>query len=68
MRSEFTRVKHLLTDQTDKIKENKEKIKVNKVLPYLVSNVIEVNTTLNAATTTNFKVFNLNLWYKIDES
>lgn len=46
MRSEFTRVKHLLTDQTDKIKENKEKIKVNKVLPYLVSNVIEVNTTL----------------------
>ncbi len=45
MRSEFTRVKHLLTDQTDKIKENKEKIKVNKVLPYLVSNVIEVNTT-----------------------
>lgn len=65
MRSEFTRVKHLLTDQTDKIKENKEKIKVNKVLPYLVSNVIEVTTTLNTATSTNL---NLNLGYKIDES
>lgn len=26
----------------DKIKENSEKIKVNKTLPYLVSNVIEV--------------------------
>jgi hypothetical protein len=31
-----------LQAQTEKIKENTEKIKVNKTLPYLVSNVIEV--------------------------
>ena len=33
---------HELQAMKDKIKENTEKIKVNKTLPYLVSNVIEV--------------------------
>lgn len=42
MRSEHTRVMHELTTQREKIKENTEKIKVNKTLPYLVSNVIEI--------------------------
>lgn len=42
MRSEVTRIQHELTTQRDKIRENTEKIKVNKTLPYLVSNVIEV--------------------------
>lgn len=42
MRSEVMRISHELQAQKDKIKENTEKIKVNKTLPYLVSNVIEV--------------------------
>ena len=43
MRSEIMRVSHELQAQKEKIKENTEKIKVNKTLPYLVSNVIEVS-------------------------
>ena len=42
MRSEVTRINHDLTTQREKIRENTEKIRVNKTLPYLVSNVIEV--------------------------
>lgn len=42
MRSEVMRISHELQAQRDKIKENTEKIKVNKTLPYLVSNVIEL--------------------------
>lgn len=42
MKSEVMRISHELQAQTDKIKDNAEKIKVNKTLPYLVSNVIEV--------------------------
>merc|ERR1711915_171899 len=42
MRSEIMRISHELQSQKDKIKENVEKIKVNKTLPYLVSNVIEL--------------------------
>jgi len=42
MKSEVLRVTHELQAMKDKIKENTEKIKVNKTLPYLVSNVIEV--------------------------
>lgn len=43
MKSEVLRVTHELQAMKDKIKENSEKIKVNKTLPYLVSNVIEVS-------------------------
>ena len=42
MKSEIMRISHELQAQKEKIKENTEKIKVNKTLPYLVSNVIEV--------------------------
>ena len=42
MRSEVARTGHELKTQKDKIRENTEKIKVNKTLPYLVSNVIEL--------------------------
>jgi len=42
MRSEVTRINHDLTTQREKIRENTEKIRVNKTLPYLVSNVIEI--------------------------
>lgn len=45
MRSEVMRINHELQTQKDKIKENTEKIKVNKTLPYLVSNVIELLDT-----------------------
>lgn len=36
------RITHEHSSQKEKIKENSEKIKVNKTLPYLVSNVIEI--------------------------
>ncbi|XP_033124102.1 26S proteasome regulatory subunit 6A-B [Anneissia japonica] len=42
MKSETMRIQHELQAQKEKIKENTEKIKVNKTLPYLVSNVIEL--------------------------
>jgi len=42
MRSESLRISHELQSMKEKIKENAEKIKVNKTLPYLVSNVIEL--------------------------
>ncbi|XP_046859053.1 26S proteasome regulatory subunit 6A-B [Xenia sp. Carnegie-2017] len=42
MKSEIMRVSHEQQAMKDKIKENSEKIKVNKTLPYLVSNVIEL--------------------------
>ena len=43
MKSEIMRISNELQAQKEKIKENTEKIKVNKTLPYLVSNVVEVN-------------------------
>jgi 26S proteasome regulatory subunit T5 len=36
------RIKHESAVQTAHIKDNKEKVKLNKVLPYLVANVIEI--------------------------
>jgi len=42
MKSEIMRISNELQTQKEKIKENTEKIKVNKTLPYLVSNVVEV--------------------------
>merc|ERR1711962_1269128 len=42
MKSETMRISHELQSMKEKIKENSEKIKVNKTLPYLVSNVIEL--------------------------
>merc|ERR1712029_164304 len=37
MRADIMRIQHEMQTQKDKIKENTEKIKVNKTLPYLVS-------------------------------
>ncbi|CAG0900476.1 unnamed protein product [Darwinula stevensoni] len=42
MKSDVMRISHELQAMKEKIKENTEKIKVNKTLPYLVSNVIEL--------------------------
>lgn len=42
MKSEIQRIKHESEAQRERIKENQDKIKLNKQLPYLVGNIIEV--------------------------
>ncbi|KAG8822028.1 26S proteasome regulatory subunit 6A [Serendipita sp. 399] len=42
MRSETLRLQHEQDTMREKIRENGDKIKQNKVLPYLVSNVVEI--------------------------
>ena len=42
MNSDVNRIKYESDQQKGHIKDNKEKIKLNKQLPYLVSNVIEI--------------------------
>mmetsp|Transcript_11509 Transcript_11509/g.37727 ORF Transcript_11509/g.37727 Transcript_11509/m.37727 type:complete len:449 (+) Transcript_11509:91-1437(+) len=42
MRSEIQRIKHESESQKERIKENQDKIKLNKQLPYLVGNIVEV--------------------------
>ncbi|XP_064390353.1 26S proteasome regulatory subunit 6A-B-like [Halichondria panicea] len=42
MKSDVSRISHEQQGMKEKIKENTEKIKVSKVLPYLVSNVVEL--------------------------
>lgn len=42
MRSEVLRLNHEITTMKDKVKDNLEKIKMNRVLPYLVSTVVEI--------------------------
>lgn len=49
MRNDIVRVSHESQSTRERIKENKEKIKVNKTLPYLVSNVIEVKKKHNSS-------------------
>jgi ATP-dependent 26S proteasome regulatory subunit len=42
MKSETVRLQHEQAAMKERIKDNKEKIKMNKQLPYLVGNVVEV--------------------------
>jgi len=42
MRSDIQRIAHESHGQRDRIRENMEKVKVNKQLPYLVGNVVEI--------------------------
>ena len=42
MKSDVQRLKHEERAQKERIRENVEKVKMNKQLPYLVGNVIEV--------------------------
>ena len=42
MKSNINRIKHESNEQRKHIKDNKEKVKLNKVLPYLVANVVEI--------------------------
>lgn len=44
MRSETLRLQHEQSVMKEKIRDNGEKIKQNKVLPYLVGNVVEVRS------------------------
>ena len=46
MRSEQLRLNHEQSVMKEKIRDNGEKIKQNKVLPYLVANVVEVRLCL----------------------
>jgi 26S proteasome regulatory subunit T5 len=40
--SEIKRLEHETAGQREAIKENREKIKLNKQLPYLVGNIVEI--------------------------
>ena len=62
MRSEQMRLMHEHNTMKEKIKDNSEKIKQNKVLPYLVGNVVEVSKVQNDG---NFSLMILayNYWH-----
>lgn len=42
MKSNVQRITHESRGQRDRIRENQEKVKINKQLPYLVANVVEI--------------------------
>ena len=42
MKSDVQRITHESRGQRDRIRDNQEKVKLNKQLPYLVANVIEI--------------------------
>jgi ATP-dependent 26S proteasome regulatory subunit len=42
MKSDVQRITHESRGQRERIRENLEKVKVNKQLPYLVANVVEI--------------------------
>lgn len=42
MKSDVQRITHDSRGQRDRIRENQEKVKLNKQLPYLVANVVEI--------------------------
>lgn len=42
MKSEISRLQHEQASMTEKLQDNLEKIKLNKQLPYLVANVVEL--------------------------
>mmetsp|Transcript_30730 Transcript_30730/g.48349 ORF Transcript_30730/g.48349 Transcript_30730/m.48349 type:complete len:438 (-) Transcript_30730:56-1369(-) len=42
MRSDMQRISHETNAQKEKVKDNNEKVKLNKQLPYLVGNVVEM--------------------------
>lgn len=42
MKSDIQRIQHESRAQRERIRENVEKVKLNKQLPYLVGNVVEV--------------------------
>ena len=42
MKSEIQRINHDSETQRERIKDNNEKVKLNKTLPYLVGNIVEV--------------------------
>ena len=52
MNSELARMTHELNNMNDRIAENAEKMKLNRQLPYLVGNVVEV---INEK---NFNIYN----------
>ena len=43
LQREHSRLNHEFTQKTEDIKNNQDKIKLNKQLPYLVGNIVEVH-------------------------
>lgn len=43
MHQQCNRLQHEITNVNERVKENQEKIKLNKQLPYLIANVVEVS-------------------------
>ena len=60
MKNDIVRISHETQTTRDRIKDNKEKIKVNKTLPYLVSNVIEV--MLSSDVSKGWRKFSMNIF------
>jgi 26S proteasome regulatory subunit T5 len=48
MRSDLASLDQRIKEKNDLIKENTEKVKLNKQLPYLVANVVEVRESFGA--------------------
>jgi ATP-dependent 26S proteasome regulatory subunit len=46
MKSEIQRTNHDSETQRERIKDNNEKVKLNKQLPYLVGNIVEVGESM----------------------
>jgi 26S proteasome regulatory subunit T5 len=71
MKNDIVRISHESQSMRDRIKDNKEKIKVNKTLPYLVSNVIEVSHSILVLglswMTVQFQLFDLDPQGEEDE-
>ena len=60
MKSTINKLQHQMLTQNVKIKENKNKIELNKQLPWLVANVVEVSSvaiTNQQPTTKNHAFF-----------
>lgn len=56
MRSETLRLQHEQSTMKEKIRDNGEKIKQNKVLPYLVGNVVEVRLLFSPKAASAYKL------------
>jgi len=61
MKSENKRLAYEQQAMRERIKDNKEKIKMNKQLPYLVGNVVEVSLDFHAVKDALMVVFESDL-------
>ena len=59
MRSETFRLQHEQSVMKEKIRDNGEKVKQNKVLPYLVGNVVEVGSAVSDSSNQSLTIIHL---------